>query len=76
VVEALGLGVPVIASDLPVHREIAGDRAHFLAPLDGVGWRNAILAASGTAAQAAGTGFKPPRWSDHFTAVDALVAGL
>lgn len=76
VVEALGLGVPVIASDLPVHREIAGDRARFLAPLDGVGWRDAILAASGTAAQAAAAGFKPPRWSDHFTAVDALVAGL
>jgi glycosyltransferase involved in cell wall biosynthesis len=75
VVEALSLGVPVIASDLPVHREIAGPHARFHAPLDGLGWRDAILAANDPKPTGV-TGFKAPRWSDHFVAVDRLVAGL
>jgi len=43
-VEALGLGVPVIASDLPVFREIAGAMPEYLEPLDGPGWQRAIAA--------------------------------
>ena len=31
--EAMGLGIPVIASDTPVHREVCGDAAVFHAPL-------------------------------------------
>jgi glycosyltransferase involved in cell wall biosynthesis len=31
VVEAQGLGVPVVASDIPVHREVAGPAACFVA---------------------------------------------
>ncbi len=42
-VEALMLGVPVIASDLPVFREIAGDIPCYLDPIDGPGWRRAVL---------------------------------
>ena len=34
VVEAMAMGVPVIASDIPVHREVAGDAALFFSPLD------------------------------------------
>lgn len=42
-VEALHLGTPVIASDLPVFREVAGDTPMYLDPLDGMGWRDAIM---------------------------------
>ncbi|RFD19380.1 glycosyltransferase family 1 protein [Komagataeibacter melaceti] len=42
--EALALGVPCICSDLPVFREVAGNVATYLDPLDGPGWREAILA--------------------------------
>jgi glycosyltransferase involved in cell wall biosynthesis len=34
VVEAMALGVPVIASDIGVHREVAGEAACFFSPLD------------------------------------------
>ncbi|WP_197028228.1 glycosyltransferase family 1 protein [Bosea sp. 117] len=42
IAEALALGCPVIASDLPVHREIAEGSARFVDPLDGPGWMHAI----------------------------------
>jgi glycosyltransferase involved in cell wall biosynthesis len=38
VIEALAVGTPVIASDLPAHREIAGDLAVYRDPTDGPGW--------------------------------------
>lgn len=42
VLEALQLGARVIAADLPVLREFAGDAPLYLQPLDGSGWRKAI----------------------------------
>ena len=41
--EALHLGSRVIASDLPVFREIAGNAPLYVSPLDGLGWRRAIV---------------------------------
>jgi glycosyltransferase involved in cell wall biosynthesis len=71
IIEAHALGVPVIASDLPAHREIGG-AATFLSPLDGPGWRAAILRlarddAAHRDAVAAIT--PPPSWDDHFGTV-------
>ena len=43
VIEALSLGTPIIASDIDVFREIAGGAAIFLSPIDGLGWRDAIM---------------------------------
>jgi glycosyltransferase involved in cell wall biosynthesis len=43
VAEALAVGTPVIASDIPVHRELAGE-AQLIDPLDGPAWLNAIEA--------------------------------
>lgn len=40
--EALALDTPIVCSDLPVFREIAGDAAHYLHPLDSPGWQAAI----------------------------------
>ena len=43
VVEAFAAGAPVIASDLPVLREVAGDDALFVAKSDGEAWTAALL---------------------------------
>ena len=43
-VEALAAGVPVIASDIPVFREIGGGRLLMIDPTDGPKWRKAISA--------------------------------
>lgn len=40
--EAMAAGVPVIASELPVHREVCGEAALFANPLDEEEWRNTI----------------------------------
>ncbi len=42
VAEALVAGAPVIASDLDVFREVAGDAPDYLDPIDGLGWLRAI----------------------------------
>lgn len=42
IVEAQALGVPVIAADIPSHREIASERTILLDPLDGLSWKQAI----------------------------------
>jgi len=81
-VEALRAGVPVIASDQPVFREIAGNIPDYLDPLDAPAWERAILdyAASRSSAREAQLerleGFRAPSWSDHFAAVGAWMATL
>ena len=44
VVEALRAGTPVIASDIPVFREVSQGKAIFRDPLDGLGWSDAVEA--------------------------------
>lgn len=46
IVEALSLGTPVIASDIPVFREVSGGCATFLDPIDGPAWLAAIQVAA------------------------------
>lgn len=81
-VEALTLGVPVIASDLPVFREIAGRIPEYLDPLDGRGWGEMITAYTSTehplrtAQRQRLTGFSPPTWNDHFAQVEGLMEQL
>jgi len=79
-VEALSLGTPVIASDLPVFRELAGDIPDYLDPLDGVGWRQAVLAYTAAAspqraAQLARLAdWRAPTWEAHFARVEDFMA--
>ena len=40
--EAMASGVPVIASDISVHREVSGETALFANPFDEQEWKNAI----------------------------------
>ncbi len=44
VLEAMGAGTPVLASDIPVHREIAGDAAILLPSEDPARWAEAAAA--------------------------------
>ena len=80
--EALALGVPAIASDLPALREVGGAVPDFLDPLDGTGWRERILdyAAPGSPARAAQldrlAGWSAPSWDEHFRRVDLLLSGV
>ncbi|QAU35552.1 glycosyltransferase family 1 protein [Janthinobacterium sp. 17J80-10] len=80
--EALSLGVPVIASDLPAFREIAGAIPDYLAPLDGTGWMQHIEAYATTdsseriAQLARVKDFAAPSWHMHFQLVEKLLAEL
>ncbi len=68
VAEALSLGTPVVASDIPVHREVAGPHAAFVDPLDEPGWLAAVRALAEGPRRRAGGGASPyraPTWEDH-----------
>lgn len=78
-VEALTLGVPVIASNLPVFREIAGDIPEYIDPLDGKGWAKSITdftrmdSPTRQAQQHRMSQFIPPTWETHFAQVELLL---
>jgi glycosyltransferase involved in cell wall biosynthesis len=81
VIEALELGCPVIASDLPVFREIAGGIPTFLGPLDATGWKRTITTFIGdgperTRQLAALPSFRAPSWAKHFAIVDRWLTTL
>jgi glycosyltransferase involved in cell wall biosynthesis len=78
--EALSMGVPVIASDLPAFREIAGAIPEYADPLDSPRWEALVAEyarpdSTQRAAQLARlAAFAPPSWEAHFAAVDELLA--
>jgi glycosyltransferase involved in cell wall biosynthesis len=82
VAEAAAAGAPVIASDIGVFHEIAADSLDYVDPLDGLGWREAILdyrepgSARREAALRRLAGFPRRDAGSFFRAVDAFVAGL
>ncbi len=43
ILEAMAVGVPVVASDLPVLREVGGNAAQFISPTNTEAWAKAIL---------------------------------
>jgi glycosyltransferase involved in cell wall biosynthesis len=79
-VEALALGVPVLCSNLAALHENGGDVPEYLDPLDGLGWRSAVIdyalpASPRRAAQLRRlAGWRAPSWQDHFAVVEALIA--
>jgi glycosyltransferase involved in cell wall biosynthesis len=81
-IEALSLGVPVIAGDLPVFREIAGDVPEYLDPLDGMGWMTCIEdyrlpESPRRAAQLQRMSrFTPPTWHSHFEILETMLEQL
>lgn len=81
VIEALHQGVPVIASDLPVFREIAGDIPTYLDPMDRAAWAEAVIDYTSESAErrrqlrAAGE-FRAPGWENHFAIVEEFLESL
>jgi glycosyltransferase involved in cell wall biosynthesis len=74
VVEAAALGIPVVASDIPAHREVAHPATTFVDPIDGLGWeaaiRTALEGASGQGALPVGSSFT---WPDYFASLSAFI---
>jgi glycosyltransferase involved in cell wall biosynthesis len=81
-IEALASGLPAIASDLAVFREISQNVPDMLPVDDVLGWARAIMAyaAPGSTARAAQMarlhGFRAPDWSGHFRQVDSFLQQL
>lgn len=69
VAEAMALGLPVIAADLPVYREFAGKFPTYLDPDDAGAWAKAIRDMPVRLAPAGGGQRKAPVWEDHFNFV-------
>jgi glycosyltransferase involved in cell wall biosynthesis len=75
IAEALEMGVPVLCSDIPAHREVGGAVPEFIDPLDGPGWLRAIrdYAAPGSWRRRAQVKrmaeWSRPSWDDHIKAV-------
>ncbi len=79
VAESLALGTPVIASSIVAHREVGGDCAEYLDPLDGLGWLQAVgdYAAEPSPRREQQLrlvgGYKPPSWDDHLSSALRLI---
>ena len=71
VIEAAALGVPVIANDLPVTRELLGDYAVYLDSTEVYPWME-TMRVRGTGADRQRR-IDPPTWEAHFNAVLSLV---
>ena len=82
VIEALQQGTPVIATDLPVFREIAGDIPTYLSSFDGIGWERTVLQYCGPSPERARQvtamrNYRAPDWPGHFARVERwLASGL
>jgi glycosyltransferase involved in cell wall biosynthesis len=79
VIEALGAGIPVIASDLAVFREVAGNVPDYVNPLDGPRWADLILQYASVESGARRAqlermaAYQVATWQGHFTIVDAFL---
>jgi glycosyltransferase involved in cell wall biosynthesis len=81
VAEALSVGTPVVCSDLATLREVGGAVPDYLDPLDGPGWKAAVLdhARQGplhAAQHARLPSWHNPTWNEHVGIVARAVAGL
>jgi glycosyltransferase involved in cell wall biosynthesis len=78
-IEALSLNVPVLASDIPVFHEVAGNVPEYIDPLDAIGWMNNILEYAKLESNMRNEQltrmleYKPPTWEDHFKIVDKIL---
>jgi glycosyltransferase involved in cell wall biosynthesis len=79
VAEALALGVPVLASDIPAHREVGGEYAEYIHPLDGRGWAEALddYAAPNSKLRQAQLQklkhYSAPTWTTHMARIEKLI---
>lgn len=78
VIEALAVGTPVIASDLPAHREVAGDLAVYRDPADGPGWLTDICMFADANPAAAEirrrvSAYRPTTWREYFARIERFL---
>lgn len=79
VIESLMVNTPVIATDLTVFHEIAGEVPDYLDYLDGVGWLNTIKAYMDNnhpmrlAQLERMKSYQSPSWDSHFEKVNTLI---
>jgi glycosyltransferase involved in cell wall biosynthesis len=81
VFEALEFGTPVIAADLPVYREVAGDIPVYIPPDDVGAWEQAIIDYGVDGPVRASQlqrmqDFRVPDWAYHFVVVDQWLGKL
>lgn len=82
VAEALAYGCPVIASDIPAHREVGGDAPLYLHPLDARSWIAAVqdFARPDSALRRqhlrAAEAWSPASWDDHFSQLTRFLEQL
>ncbi|WP_372602674.1 glycosyltransferase family 4 protein [Actibacterium sp.] len=70
--EAMALGTPVLANDLPVFQEVLGDFAVYAPVTDAYSWRKNIdelMRRAGTHEQGKAQARAVPTWQDHFSTV-------
>ncbi len=80
-VEAMAMGAPVVASDLPAFRQIGKGIPLLLDPDDEAAWTHAIMTLESGEDERHRqiellTEFRPPVWQDHFVQVDAWLDAL
>jgi glycosyltransferase involved in cell wall biosynthesis len=74
VIEALTVGTPVIASDIPAHREAGGSDAIYIDPRDGAAWQAEIEARVADPSRGALTKpYRPLTWEGHLKRVVAFL---
>lgn len=77
IVEALAQGTPVIASDIPGHREAGrGGDVAYLSPTDKAGWLARVEALSDAAANVSPETYKAKTWNKYFYLVEAFLLDL
>jgi glycosyltransferase involved in cell wall biosynthesis len=81
VAEALTVGAPVVASDIPAHREVGGAHARFVDPKDPQAWLAVLRPlihdpASRAALRLQTQGYRPRTTGDYFRQVEAFLTDL
>ena len=81
VIEALRLGTPVIASNLPVYREVAGDIPTYLDPVERESWEHSIRSFIGGSPERERQlermkDYRAPSWDEHFVVVERWLKSL
>ena len=74
--EALAAGAPVIASDIPVFREIEADKLTLISPLDGEAWLETIAAVAAVDRAESGDALRPEGWSRYFEGLETFIDAL
>lgn len=78
-VESLQMGVPVICSELPCFREIAGDAPIYCDAKNQDEWNDKILEAAASNPCSNGSGQKTlifPNWDEHFHKIDTILVNI